>query len=171
MVAQKSASEARELVVTGTRIPQPNKPAAREESDALNSLPAMRGVSAADEMGAYHEPYRFVGNRSFARFMTRLQAAVRKNDRAAVIAVIRFPLRVNANGQSQLYRDARSVRDHYEEIFTPRVTRAILDQRTDLFFGSKGGVMIGNGEVWFEQECPNTACSPPGQIRIKSVNL
>jgi len=62
------------------------------------------------------------------------------------------------------------VRDDYDRIFTPNVTRAILGQRFDQLFGRDQGLMIGDGQVWFDHVCANTQCSPPGPVRITAVN-
>jgi hypothetical protein len=50
------------------------------------------------------------------------------------------------------------------------VRRAILDQRADQLFVRDQGAMVGNGEVWFSDTCPNAACSPAGPVRIIAVN-
>ncbi len=42
----------------------------------------------------------------------------------------------------------------------------ILKQRGTSCFVREPGAMVGNGEVWFSQTCTNTACSPPGPVRI-----
>jgi len=99
-----------------------------------------------------------------------LQSAVRSDDRDAVIRLIRFPLRVNAGGKSRVYRDAQAVRVDYDRIFTRRVAEAILAQRADKLFSRDQGVMIGNGQVWFDHICPTDNCSPPGPLRTTAVN-
>jgi len=153
-IAQKSAEATgtNEVVITGSLLRAPLT--ARETS---SDAPAIRGVVSKD--------------RSYAVFLTRLQAAVRANDRRGVTKLIQFPLRVNADAQPRFYPDARSVRRDYERIFTPRVRRAILDQRAESLFGRDQGVMIGDGQVWFDHICANAQCSPPGPVRIKAVNL
>ena len=103
-------------------------------------------------------------------FLSRLQRAVRSNDRRAVIALIGFPLRVNMEGGAKIYPDARSVERDFGRIFTPRVRRAILGQRASRLFARDQGAMIGSGEVWFDTSCPNAACSPAGPVAIKAVN-
>jgi hypothetical protein len=160
MLAQKSAEQAvaNDVVVTGSRIPRPNSSAG---AGFLN-----RDESSADQMA----PDWVLKDRAYATFLTRLQTAVRTNDRGAVMKLIRFPLRVNANGHSRLYPDARSVQKDYDRIFTPRVAQAILGQRFDRLFGRDLGLMIGDGEVWFDHVCLNKACSPAGPVRITAVN-
>jgi hypothetical protein len=160
MLAEKSVGGvvSNTVVVTGSRIPTANLD--RKEMAASRA-------QAADESSA---PDWVLKDPSYATFLTRLQGAVRANDRRAVIKLIGFPLRVNANGHSRLYRDVRSVRDDYDRIFTPKVTQAILGQRFDRLFGRDQGLMIGDGEIWFDHVCTNTQCSPPGPVRIMTVN-
>jgi hypothetical protein len=77
---------------------------------------------------------------------------------------------VNSGGTSRFYRDSAALRADYERVFTPQVRRAILDQRFERLFGSSRGLMIGNGQVWFDRFCSNRRCSPPGPVRILAVN-
>ena len=107
---------------------------------------------------------------AYAAFVPRLQAAVRTNDRGALIRLIAFPLRVNGAGGAKVYRDRRSVERDFDRIFTPKVRRAILDQAPNALFVRDQGAMIGSGEVWIAQTCPNRACSPAGAVRIIAVN-
>ena len=147
-----------DVVVTGARIPRPSL----EREEGL--------VSTAQRADAVSPPDWVMKDASYATFLKRLQAAVRANDRGAVIKLIGFPLRVNEKGHSRLYRDADSVRADYDRIFTPNVTQAILGQRSDRLFGRDQGLMVGDGQVWFDHVCTNPQCSPPGPVRITAVN-
>ena len=108
-------------------------------------------------------------DRGYATFLTNLQRAVRANDRGAVAKLVHYPLRVNSDGRSRFYPDSAAFRADYERIFTPQVRRAILDQRFERLFGSSRGLMIGQGQVWFDRLCSNNRCSPPGPVRILSL--
>ncbi len=105
----------------------------------------------------------------YAAFLSRLQVAVRANDRRSVMALIAFPLRVNKAGGSRLYSGPSALRE-YDKIFTPKVRQAILHGRADRIFVRDIGAMIGDGEVWFRRTCPNNACSPTGPVRIVAIN-
>jgi hypothetical protein len=107
---------------------------------------------------------------AYAAFLSRLQGAVRADDRHAIVGLIALPLRVNGAGHTRTYRDAASVERHFNQIFTPQVRRAILEQKADRLFVRDQGAMIGDGEVWFDQTCPNVSCSPPGPVRIRAIN-
>jgi hypothetical protein len=109
-------------------------------------------------------------DRAYAEFLTQLQGAVRSGDRRAVSNLVRYPLRVNSGGRTRLYRSPAAVRRDYPLIFTPNVRRAILAQRFEALFGRDQGVMIGNGEIWFDHVCRNMGCEPPGPVRISAIN-
>jgi hypothetical protein len=47
---------------------------------------------------------------------------------------------------------------------------AILDQAPNALFVRDEAAMVGSGEVWIAQTCPNRACSPAGAVRIIAVN-
>src|SRR5687767_10586810 len=109
-------------------------------------------------------------DRSYEAFLTRLQAAVRVGDRRAVAQIVRYPLRVNSDGRPFFYRSPAAVRRHYARIFAARVRAAVLAQRFEALFGRDQGVMIGNGEIWFDHVCRNMGCEPPGPVRISAIN-
>ena len=156
-MAQKSAeASAGELVVTGTRIPRPSLTSPSPVTVVSSERDQISSVAKRD--------------RGYAAFLERLQAAVGDKDRGAVIRLIRFPLRVNSGGRSQIYPDARSVRRDFDIIFTPRVRQAILAQRADRLFVRDVGAMIGDGEVWFDHACSDSSCSRPGPVRITAIN-
>lgn len=164
MIAQKAEPTADAIVTTGSRIRRP-------ELSSADSFELSRAEPLAERAGnAPAAPERVLKDPSYRTFLSRLQSAVRANDRSAVVKLIAFPLRVNSDGGSKLYRDAISVREDYERIFTPRVRQAILDQRFEQLFGRDQGVMIGNGTVWFDHVCSNSKCSPPGPVRITTIN-
>jgi hypothetical protein len=154
-VADEAQPAAQSLILTGSRIRRP--PAAERSAEAKAT--ARNHEVAADSTDA-----------AYAAFLSRLQAAVRADDRRAIIALIDFPLRVNEAKGPRLYRDARSVEGNFERIFTPKVKRAILRQRADRLFVRDQGAMIGDGELWFDRTCPNATCSPPGPAKIMAVN-
>ena len=106
----------------------------------------------------------------YASFLYRLQSAVRASDRDAVVGLIAFPLRVNVQGASRLYRDADSLERDYDKVFTRKVRQAILSQRAGALFVRDQGAMVGDGELWFDRTCANAACSPAGPVRITAVN-
>jgi hypothetical protein len=144
-----------EIALTGSRVRQP------DPSTQHGRLAAKRAADAASPIAVVDV---------YGTFLKRLQGAVRSGSRRSISGLIAFPLRVNTSDGPKTYRDRKSVEENFDRIFTPGVKQAILDQRPDQLFVRDQGAMIGNGEVWFDQTCRNTQCSPPGPVRIKAVN-
>jgi hypothetical protein len=145
--AGKTTSEpmAGNLVVTGSRV----------------ARPAVEAPSAGNVLSA---------GQTYRHFLPKLQAAFRRNDRRAVIRLVDLPLRVNFGTGTQLYRERQSVTRDFDRIFTAKVRQAVLSQRPDSLFVRDQGAMVGDGELWFRETCPNSRCSPLGPIRIVAVN-
>jgi hypothetical protein len=139
------------VIVTGSRI----------------QSPALAAPQGFETKTAERNP---AADPAYAAFLSRLQSAVRSGDHRAMIGLIAFPLRVNTAGRTRLYRDAGSVERNFDRIFTARVRQAILAQRADRLLVRDLGATVGNGEIWFDRSCANPTCSPPGPVRIISVN-
>ena len=159
---ERSANDAAasELVVTGTRVPQPS---VSPDRSSQASKRARTGAAAPAAGAQAVDP-------SYVAFLTRLQSAIRANDHPSVIRLIDFPLRVYSSGSTRLYPDGPSVEREFDRIFTPRVRQAIMRQQANQLFVRDQGVMIGDGQIWFDHSCPNSACNPLGPVRIKAVN-
>jgi hypothetical protein len=100
---------------------------------------------------------------SYGRFLTRLQAAVRSDDRAALVSMVGLPLRVNYSGGAQTYHDRAAVERDFGRIFTARVKHAVLKQKPGKLFVRDLGAMVGDGELWFSE-------GTGGDVRITAVN-
>jgi hypothetical protein len=147
--------------------PPPSAAARAQVSDSISVSGTHVKKSTSNAPSAFESEAKAAS--PYPQFLSRLQAAVRAGDRGAVMALIAFPLRVNGPRGSRLYDAPSALRD-YDRIFTPKVKRAILNQRGDRIFSRDIGAMAGDGEVWFTQTCPNPACSPAGPVRIVAVN-
>ena len=150
-----NAGASQDMIVTGSRIPE------AEPSSQHGRLAAKRAADAASPISIVDV---------YGSFLRRLQGAVRSGSRRSLSGLIAFPLRVNRSDGPRIYRDRKAVEEDFDRIFTPRVRQAILSQRSDQLFVRDQGVMIGAGEVWFDQTCSNAGCSPPGPVKIKAVN-
>lgn len=147
------AASTQDIAVTGSRI---RAPSMSKQGDT-------RAVAEREaEPAAPTVAYR--------RFLWNLQSAVRANNKRGVAKLAALPLRVNFEGGARTYSDRSAIERDFDRIFTPRVKQAILNQRADRVFSNWRGAMIGNGEVWFDQTCPNDSCSPAGPVRITAIN-
>ena len=126
--------------------------------------PAQRGAAAKASEAAPVMP------EAYRTLLLFLQAALRADDRSAIIARINFPLRVGGAGGPRIYRDEQSVERGFDRIFTPRVIRAIARQKPGQLTIRNRRAVVGKGEVWLAETCPDIACSAPGPVRIEIVN-
>jgi hypothetical protein len=82
-------------------------------------------------------------------FVTRLQEAVRANDKAWLAAHTRYPLRSFGSRQPRI-RDQSSFIKHYASLINPGVRAAVLAQDPANVFENWQGLMIGEGlyNIW-----------------------
>jgi hypothetical protein len=86
------------------------------------------------------------------QFLDRLKRAVASDERAAVAALINYPLVVHTfGGTARTYYSAAALRAGYVQVFTPEVKTAILAANADGLFARDQGVMIGDGEIWMNE--------------------
>jgi hypothetical protein len=137
--AAQSAEQ--DVVVSGSRIPQPN----------LERAAPLKAIDA------------------YGDFLSQLQAALKTDDRRAVSRLIGFPLSVRRDGRVETYRSRREVERDFDKIFTPRVRSEALGQRPRSLRTREDGRTRGSGRLWFAPACSNEACTSPGEIRIREV--
>jgi hypothetical protein len=89
---------------------------------------------------------------AFSNFFTTLQTAAAKQDKVTIAKLINYPLRVNKAGKSRHIKAEVGVENYFSKIFTDKVLQAITHQKYADLFCRDQGVMIGNGEVWINQQ-------------------
>ena len=136
------------MVVTGSRVPRPN---------AENSASRQKAVSPLVTMDAYGE------------FLSRLQSALRSDNRRVVSRMVGFPLTVNINGRAETYRSRREVESDYDKIFTPAVKADVLGQKPYSLRSRADGKTRGSERIWFAPACFDADCSSAGPVRIREV--
>ena len=83
-------------------------------------------------------------------FLTSLQQALTRGDRAAIASMLRYPVLVGGvRGIHSVVTPAQFLR-HYSSIMTSGVKAAVMGQSAECLFANWRGVMIGKGEVWIE---------------------
>jgi hypothetical protein len=105
----------------------------------------------------------------FLRFDSALNAALEKQDAAALALLVRFPLRVNqADGSRVSLDNAAALQSHFAQAFGPAVRAAVARQKPEsLFCKADGGVMYGDGEVWADR----VDVGRGQQFRVTTVNV
>jgi hypothetical protein len=88
-------------------------------------------------------------------FLTQLQAAVQANNKEQVADMVSYPVLVLRSGKRTRIREKRELLTNFGLIFTDPVRDAILHQTALCLFGNSTGAMVGNGEVWFQEQASN----------------
>ncbi len=98
------------------------------------------------------------------RFLAELQAAVRSGDKKALSSLVGYPVHVFQQGHNSELTTPKGLIRRLPSIVTPNLKKAVLAQSPDCLFANGQGVMIGRGEIWFEEQSG-------GQMKIVSFNL
>lgn len=103
-------------------------------------------------------------------FLGTLKDAVANDDRRAVASLVRYPIRVQLDGQNTMIASAADFVSRYPEIINDNVKGALLAQETTELFANWRGVMIGRGEVWFGAVYEDPRDDETYHLRIIAIN-
>ncbi|MGH8061246.1 MAG: hypothetical protein ACREO7_04435 [Pseudoxanthomonas sp.] len=137
--------------------------AATNDSSAALAIDDHADVNASiDRLLGDHARYEAV--------IEAYQKAVTGGDKAAVAALVAYPLKVDIRGSKVMIRDpAAFVRD-YDRIVTPGIAHAVERQEYSQLMVNSQGVMFGIGETWINGVCKqgSTDCS---EFEVKVVTI
>jgi len=75
--------------------------------------------------------------------------AVKRKDKRTVASLILYPIAVGISNGTKLINSPNELITNYNAIFSPRYRKAIVNALPRNMFVRDQGVMLGNGEVWF----------------------
>jgi hypothetical protein len=136
-------------------------------SFVLGAAVAVQAQSASevdgnlDALFGDHVPYK--------TFFDRLKKAVGAGDKAAVASMVDYPFQARINDKAVKIRDRKHFVADYDQIVTGKVKAALARQTYATLFANWQGVMIGDGEVWFNGVCGDDACKQQ-TVRITAIN-
>ncbi len=84
-------------------------------------------------------------------FLAALQKAVAADNKLKVASMIKYPIVITVQKRDVLFRTPASLVASYEQIFTPDLKKMIAEAKADELFRNYKGVMINNGEIWFDK--------------------
>ena len=96
-------------------------------------------------------------------FFATLQRVVESNDSAKFARLIHYPVRLSGAHVTKITRPSELIRK-YSSIMTSEMRKAILAQTPECLFANGQGVMIGNGQIWFQQD-------QGGKFKIITINV
>jgi hypothetical protein len=96
-------------------------------------------------------------------FLAALQRVVKSDDKKQLSLLVRYPVHIyDGNHKSMVRTPAEFIRQ-YPSIMSPDLKRAIIAQSPECLFATGQGVMIGDGNLWFQQQ-------QSGQMKIITFN-
>lgn len=100
-----------------------------------------------------------------------LQDGVRAQDAKLVAALVNYPITVTISGKQVVIPTAADFAARYDEIITPDIAKAVVDQKYDNLFVNAQGIMFGDGQVWINGVCRDAACQQmdPKVVTIQHV--
>lgn len=98
------------------------------------------------------------------KFFNDLQEAVGKNERAKVTSMVAYPIKVRMGRHIIMLRKKSDLLEKYDSVFNRKIKEAVRKQKVTELFVNWRGVMIGNGEIWFNQ------LDDSKNIRITAIN-
>jgi len=150
----------------------PNAPSASSAGAA--KAPNADGTKGIDENGLTPMPmFEAAGmsHQQASAFLQRLKLSVAASDWKGLAHVIDYPLSISLGGKPASIANQEDFLKHRSEILTSAVKEAISGQSPANLFANEGGIMIGNGEVWFR--CPDRMLVEleVGSYRCDDVNI
>jgi hypothetical protein len=114
---------------------------------------------------------RVLGNHAQYQAMVKAyQKAVAEGDKAAVAALVNYPLAVTLDGKQTSIPDAMAFVGHYDQIVTPAIASVIKAQKYPELMVSGKGVMFGNGETWINGICrPDSADCSEFDVKVVAI--
>ncbi len=99
-------------------------------------------------------------------FLAKLQGLIKKNKVDDILNLVRYPLRNPLAKNLPAFKNKKQLQKQYSQIFNKQVQSAIVKQQSKKLFVNYQGVMIGNGEIWYD----NAGTLNKPDIKIIAVN-
>jgi hypothetical protein len=121
----------------------------------LLAASSILGMAQAVPEGCNNSTVDSFGPRAAAgarAFLSELQEAVKGDDKQKVASMVHYPMRLFVGNERRTIPDRSGFLAKYEEILTAHVREAISKQSAACLFGNVQGVLVGCGEVWFQEQ-------------------
>ena len=126
---------------------------------------------AADNTAVNAAIDRLLGDHAkYQSVIEAYQEAVTDGDKAAVAALVNYPLAVTIDGKQASIPDAMAFVGHYDQIITPAIANVIKAQQYPVLTVSGKGVMFGSGETWINGICkPGSADCSEFDVKVIAI--
>lgn len=98
-----------------------------------------------------------------------IKTAMAAGDDVKIAELVKYPIRVNLEGQEILIKDQHEFLDHYEKIFDQKFSTTLFEMDETNLTLLPNGIQVGNGQLWFNYFCTDLSCSD-AQFLITQIN-
>ncbi|CAI3937856.1 hypothetical protein [Commensalibacter communis] len=128
-------------------------------------------IKTIEQMNARLD-FLFGSHDDYYAFIDQLKEDVTHQNKAAVAAVVKYPLKVDIANKRVLIKNQQQFIQNYQAIITPKVKESVAKQEFIGMFANGQGMMFGSGQLWISGYCLDKTCKDPAQTRIyiKAIN-
>lgn len=109
------------------------------EDNETSNDPNRYQVAGIDDADEFDETYEL------------LRAALSENDKDTFADYIAYPINVIINGKKTEIKNKEVFLKNFDDIMTEDMKNVFLNQKLEDFFVNYQGIMVGNGQFWFNQ--------------------
>ena len=131
-------------VVTGKWTPANGKPAL--------AFRLSEDSSTSADFGHLYDVAGANGDEPVNKAAAAFRSAVVHDNRDAVAHMIAYPIETDVSGKRTKIGSPAALLAHYDGIFTTKFRATIADDVPRLMFARDQGIMLGGGEVWFDEK-------------------
>jgi hypothetical protein len=88
-----------------------------------------------------------------------IKFAIAEGDAAGVATWVSYPITVSVGGEDVVLENEEQFVDRYDGFMTDDIVEAVATQDYENLFVNADGVMFGNGQLWLNGICKDTACT------------
>ncbi|WCN39435.1 hypothetical protein [Aneurinibacillus uraniidurans] len=132
---------------------------------AGSSTPGLAAINISQYSSASNK-YAIAGieqPKKFEAFFVKFQTLVAEGDKKEVANYMKYPVVVN--GKETANQTKKQFIKNYDKIFTPKVKKALANQKVENLFVNAQGVMVGDGEIWF-----GVSTQKPERYQVIDIN-
>lgn len=103
-------------------------------------------------------------------FIVLIKQHLAKEDRQKLSSLISYPITVNLHGKRVQIKSKGEFVKNYHDIINAKVRKSVSRQKYEDLFVNWQGVMIGNGEIWFNAINNDPKKSQETELKIIAIN-
>jgi hypothetical protein len=102
-------------------------------------------------------------------FIQIIKIQMMAGDTQGIAEKVKYPINVMVNTRVVTINSAKDFEKNFKAIFSENVQKTLLDSNEDDLLLTSKGISIGDGAIWINQYCSDSACTK-GEYLITQIN-